>query len=125
MASPRAVVLLPESVDQIIDRICAEQNQAQPDASVRRRLASIDENTALQLLRQISRSKIRNLSAYIIFMLSRPPFASSSSSTLPPRSPDVSFSSPNWSPSSSSASPNYSIKRYFSAIPQSMKENRF
>ena len=66
-------VPLPHSVEQILQKICMEQQQSPPDAQARRQLASVGEDSALDILREISRIKIRNLSALINYMATKAP----------------------------------------------------
>ncbi|POO00835.1 RNA-dependent RNA polymerase-type [Trema orientale] len=82
-------VPLPPSVEELLKEICLEQNQAAPEAEVRRNLAAAGEDEALRNLRIIARSKVRDLSAFIIYMLrkSQSPSPSPSPSSSPSRSP--------------------------------------
>ncbi|XP_034699033.1 probable RNA-dependent RNA polymerase 5 isoform X1 [Vitis riparia] len=64
-------VSLPHSVEQMLQRICTEQQQPPPEAHTRRNLASLGEESALELLRKISHLKIRNLSALISYMVGK------------------------------------------------------
>ncbi|KAI8565472.1 hypothetical protein RHMOL_Rhmol03G0262000 [Rhododendron molle] len=61
--------LLPPSVEQMIQRICAEQCQTPPDAAVRWQLDQLGEKASLDILRKISTQSVReSLSADIVFM---------------------------------------------------------
>ncbi|KAG5559291.1 hypothetical protein RHGRI_008991 [Rhododendron griersonianum] len=61
--------LLPPSVEQIIQRICAEQCQTPPDAEVRWQLDQLGEEASLDILRKIYTQSVRkSLSADIVFM---------------------------------------------------------
>ncbi|GAU22807.1 hypothetical protein TSUD_142470 [Trifolium subterraneum] len=85
------VVTLPASGENLIDRICEEQNQPPLDHLPRQHLALIGEQRALELLNVFSKSKIRSsFNAYIVHMMNN----SSSSYVSPPKP----------SPSSSEAS---------------------
>ncbi|RVW38316.1 putative RNA-dependent RNA polymerase 3 [Vitis vinifera] len=64
-------VSLPHSVEQMLQRICTEQQQPPPEAHTRRNLASLGEESTLELLRKISHLKIRNLSALINYMVGK------------------------------------------------------
>lgn len=64
-------VSLPHSVEQMLQRICTEQQQPPPEAHTRRNLASLGEESTLELLREISHLKIRNLSALINYMVGK------------------------------------------------------
>ncbi|RYR07404.1 hypothetical protein HN51_071030 [Arachis hypogaea] len=94
----QVVVPLPASVDNLLERICKEQNQSPPDSKVRRMLAEIGEQEALNLLNKISNSKIKStLSAFIVYLIKQSTASSSPSS----------FPSPSNSPfASSTLSPN-------------------
>ena len=74
-------VPLPRSVEELLKKICLEQNLAQVEALARRKLAVAGEEEALQTLREISGSKNWNLSAYIIHMLKKSPSSSPSQSS--------------------------------------------
>lgn len=69
--NPSMEVSLPHSVEQMLQRICTEQQQPPPEAHTRRNLASLGEESALELLRKISHLKIRNLSALINYMVGK------------------------------------------------------
>ncbi|KAI8565474.1 hypothetical protein RHMOL_Rhmol03G0262100 [Rhododendron molle] len=63
---------LPASVELMIQRICAEQRQAPPDAAVRWELDQLGEEASLDILRKIStRTITKSLSGYIIFMVKK------------------------------------------------------
>ncbi|XP_058206703.1 probable RNA-dependent RNA polymerase 5 isoform X2 [Rhododendron vialii] len=61
--------LLPPSVEQMIQRICAEQCQTPPDGAVRWQLDQLGEEASLDILRKFSTQSVRkSLSADIVFM---------------------------------------------------------
>ncbi|KAI9192350.1 hypothetical protein LWI28_021583 [Acer negundo] len=63
-------VSLPHSVEQLMSKICVEQSQPPPDPSARRMLASLGEESALEILRLIAKSKIRHtFSGFITHMV--------------------------------------------------------
>lgn len=72
-------LVLPAPVEDLIERICKEQSLPPLEFNVRRHLANIGEEQAIELLNTISKSKIRSLGGYIIHMLKH-----SSSSPLKP-----------------------------------------
>ncbi|XP_060668494.1 probable RNA-dependent RNA polymerase 3 [Ziziphus jujuba] len=93
MADPCRLVPLPQSVDQLIEKICIEQNQTPPGADVRRRLAAVGEESSLQLLNEIAPRRIRkNLSAFIYYLLKEQynPNSYSSSPSSSPSKKDIS-----------------------------------
>ncbi|POO00833.1 RNA-dependent RNA polymerase-type [Trema orientale] len=79
---------LPRSVEELLLRISRAQNLAPADAMARRNLAAAGEEEALQVLQDMSRSNIRNFSAYINFKLRK----RSSPSPSPSPSPSCSRS---------------------------------
>lgn len=64
---------LPPSVEALLKQICVEQSQEPPDAEVRRRLAAIGEEGAMEILKRISCRSIKHLSRFIIYMVNRYP----------------------------------------------------
>ncbi|KAI3421727.1 RNA-dependent RNA polymerase [Psidium guajava] len=58
-APPSQFVPLPPSVEDAIRRICIDQSQPHPNASTRRKLASLGEEAALQVLRSTAAAKIK------------------------------------------------------------------
>ncbi|KAK0572519.1 hypothetical protein LWI29_032755 [Acer saccharum] len=63
-------VSLPNSVEHLINKICEEQSQPPPDHQVRRKLASVGEEVALDILRFIATKKIeQTFSGFIIRMV--------------------------------------------------------
>ncbi|KAK1592184.1 hypothetical protein Q3G72_020916 [Acer saccharum] len=63
-------VSLPHSVEHLMSKICVEQSQPPPDPSARRMLASLGEESALEILRSIAKSKIRHtFSGFITHMV--------------------------------------------------------
>ncbi|XP_062149198.1 probable RNA-dependent RNA polymerase 5 isoform X1 [Alnus glutinosa] len=84
-------VALPDKVEQLLQKICREQNQAPPNADVRQKLASLGEEAALDILRVISASVIRkSLGGFIVHMIDK-----ASSQRLAPVSPLRTASSPS------------------------------
>ncbi|KAI4350804.1 hypothetical protein L6164_005219 [Bauhinia variegata] len=81
------VVPLPQSVESLLDRICSDQNQTPPDSTVRRALADIGEQEALEILKIISSETIRrSLNGFIMHMINKrkPPNHPLPSSSPPP-----------------------------------------
>ncbi|XP_054786888.1 probable RNA-dependent RNA polymerase 3 isoform X2 [Prosopis cineraria] len=73
MINPTEYVALSDSVERLLDSICREQNQAPPSPQVRRELASVGEELALDILTRISLTKVRHsLASFIIFMIRSP-----------------------------------------------------
>lgn len=64
-------VSLPRSVHNLLRRICIEKNQPWPDADVRRELASVSEDKALEVLHSIynNNQDIQTLNGFIKFMI--------------------------------------------------------
>ena len=72
VVSQQEVVSLPHSIEQLISRICAEQNQLPPDAGARRGLASLGEDAALDVLRTIASDKIKySFSGYVNYLVKK------------------------------------------------------
>ncbi|KAK9939780.1 hypothetical protein M0R45_016466 [Rubus argutus] len=65
------IVFLPQSVHNLLRQICIEKNQPWPDADVRRELASLSEEKALEVLHSIYNNSqdIRTLNGFIKFMI--------------------------------------------------------
>ncbi|KAL1289441.1 probable RNA-dependent RNA polymerase 3 isoform X4 [Arachis hypogaea] len=106
----QVVVPLPASVDNLLERICKEQNQSPPDSKVRRKLAEIDEQEALNLLNKISNSKIKSLSAFILYLIKQSTGSSSPSSfPSPSNSP---FASSTLSPNGFTGSPTRTMRQH-------------
>ncbi|XP_058722361.1 probable RNA-dependent RNA polymerase 5 isoform X2 [Vicia villosa] len=96
-------VTLPASVEHLVEHIRLQQSpQPTLDPIPKLRLAAIGEQQALDLLNQISTSKIRNINALIMHMLKQHPY-SLSLSTPPTPPPSHSPSRPSPSPSTSSS----------------------
>ncbi|XP_062090886.1 probable RNA-dependent RNA polymerase 5 isoform X2 [Humulus lupulus] len=76
-------VPLPRSVEEMLERICLSQNLAPADDLARRKLAAAGEELALEKLRRIANCKVKNLSKFIMHMLSQS--RSPSQSPPPPR----------------------------------------
>ncbi|KAI5442023.1 hypothetical protein KIW84_011186 [Lathyrus oleraceus] len=90
---------LPPSVEKLVKQICIEQSlQCQLEPIAKRRLVAIGEQLAIDLLKQISNSKIRNLNALIMYMLKQPPYSLSPSIPPTPSRPSPSRRSPSPSP---------------------------
>jgi hypothetical protein len=84
-------VALPDKVEQLLQKICKDQKQAPPRADVRQKLASLGEEAALGILREISASSIRkSLGGFILYMINK-----ASSQRLAPVSPLCTPSSPS------------------------------
>ncbi|XP_077209951.1 putative RNA-dependent RNA polymerase 5 isoform X2 [Tasmannia lanceolata] len=64
-------VVLPPSVEEMLRKICQEQSFPWPDIKVRKKLVSIGELAALDLLRDIQTWRIRNLNASIMYKANR------------------------------------------------------
>ncbi|KAK2650448.1 hypothetical protein Ddye_017937 [Dipteronia dyeriana] len=65
-------VSLPHSVEHLMSKICEEQSQPPPDTSARRMLASLGEESALEILRTIARTKIRHtFGGFIVHMVNK------------------------------------------------------
>ncbi|KAK9939774.1 hypothetical protein M0R45_016462 [Rubus argutus] len=64
-------VFLARSVHNLLRQICIEKNQPWPDIDVRRRLASLSEDKALEVLHNIYNNSrdIRTLNEFIKFMI--------------------------------------------------------
>ncbi|KAJ4708521.1 RNA-dependent RNA polymerase [Melia azedarach] len=63
-------VPLPHSVEQLILKICADQDQPPPDAGARRGLASLGEEGALEVLRTIAGQKIKyTFSGFVMHLI--------------------------------------------------------
>ena len=81
----RVEIPLPRSVEELLERICKDHNQAQPDVDARRKLAVSGEEVALYNLRLIAASsEVKNLSAFIKYMINKSQSQSPSSSASPP-----------------------------------------
>ncbi|XP_020528669.1 probable RNA-dependent RNA polymerase 5 isoform X2 [Amborella trichopoda] len=89
-------VLLPHAVEAKLGQICRYQSVQPASMRAREMLASIGESSAMNLLNWISTQKIRDFSAFIIYMvknMNRPPDVLSSTD-------DVCECAPNLEPSS-------------------------
>ncbi|XP_057969037.1 probable RNA-dependent RNA polymerase 5 isoform X2 [Malania oleifera] len=101
--SSSQVVLLPDSVEQLLKQICAEKSQCPPSAAARSHLASLDEQASLEILREIRAVReIRTLSGFIIYMVKRSHASPGPSSA--PVSPQESVCSSPWPQISASTS---------------------
>ncbi|CAN6541027.1 unnamed protein product [Malus baccata var. baccata] len=66
---PQPYIFLPQSVEQLLRRICEEKKRPWPEDDVLRRLSFLTEKQALELLRQIARAKeVKTLNGYIIWL---------------------------------------------------------
>ncbi|KAM0969661.1 hypothetical protein TB2_017503 [Malus domestica] len=66
---PQPYIFLPQSVEQLLRRICEEKKHPWPEDDVLRRLSFLTEKQALELLRQIARAKeVKTLNGYIIWL---------------------------------------------------------
>ncbi|KAI9128687.1 hypothetical protein K1719_000170 [Acacia pycnantha] len=80
MTNPLEHVPLPDSVERLLESICSEQKQAPPSSQVRRELANIGEELAVDILKLISQAKVRSsLSGFIMHMIRSPKKAPSRS----------------------------------------------
>ncbi|KAF7813875.1 putative RNA-dependent RNA polymerase 5 [Senna tora] len=80
MANPKEQVPLPDSVEQLLDRICSEQNQTPPDSDLRHQLAALGEESASHILSIIASHTIRySLSRYIKYMMHKVPSTAATS----------------------------------------------
>ncbi|KAF7147894.1 hypothetical protein RHSIM_Rhsim03G0237700 [Rhododendron simsii] len=70
-SSPLTGPALPASVEQMIQRICAEQHQEPPNASARWELDQLGEEASLDILRTISTQTIRKSLSGFIFHLAK------------------------------------------------------
>ncbi|KAI8021430.1 putative RNA-dependent RNA polymerase 3 [Camellia lanceoleosa] len=69
MAEPFSEVLLPPSVESMLQKICTEQCQSPPDTSVRKQLELLGEEVSLEILGKISTQKIyKTLSGFIMHL---------------------------------------------------------
>ncbi|GMP59698.1 hypothetical protein CsSME_00022876 [Camellia sinensis var. sinensis] len=69
MAEPFSEVLLPPSVESMLQKICIEQCQSPPDTSVRKQLELLGEEVSLEILGKISTQKIyKTLSGFIMHL---------------------------------------------------------
>lgn len=69
MAEPFYEVLLPPSVESMLQKICIEQCQSPPDTSVRKQLELLGEEVSLEILGKISTQKIyKTLSGFIMHL---------------------------------------------------------
>ncbi|XP_019190394.1 PREDICTED: uncharacterized protein LOC109184807 isoform X2 [Ipomoea nil] len=73
-AAEEETAALPQSVEELLRKICAEQSQEAPSVEVRRRLGAIGEEGAKKILKKIASRPIKTtLNAFIIYMLNRYP----------------------------------------------------
>nr|GMD31321.1 probable RNA-dependent RNA polymerase 3 isoform X1 [Ipomoea batatas]GME16056.1 probable RNA-dependent RNA polymerase 3 isoform X1 [Ipomoea batatas] len=74
MEGAEEAAALPQSVEELLQKICAEQSQEAPDVEVRRRLGAIGEEGANRILKKIASRPIKTtLNAFIIYMLNKYP----------------------------------------------------
>ncbi|KAH0970547.1 hypothetical protein GBA52_022703 [Prunus armeniaca] len=67
-------IALPPLVEDMLNKLCNERKQPQPDYDVRRRLGLLGEKKALQLLHEIDKEKvIKTLSGFIMWMIPNKP----------------------------------------------------
>ncbi|ONH97968.1 hypothetical protein PRUPE_7G221300 [Prunus persica] len=67
-------IALPPLVEDLLNQLCNERKQPQPDYNVRRRLGLLGEEKALQLLHEINEAKvIKTLSGFIMWMIRNKP----------------------------------------------------
>lgn len=80
-------VPLPDSVEAALQKICSDQSQPKPGAGARLALASIGEESALQVLNKISASTIkRSFDGFIYHMVKRARSTGGSASPSPIKS---------------------------------------
>ncbi|KAJ3702278.1 hypothetical protein LUZ61_005983 [Rhynchospora tenuis] len=68
-------VALPDSVEQLIARICAEQSLSPPDYFARCELARLGEFVAMKILGVVASSRVRTFSGYIMHLAKNSPIA--------------------------------------------------
>ncbi|KAI5320355.1 hypothetical protein L3X38_040063 [Prunus dulcis] len=67
-------IALPPLVEDLLNQLCNERKQPQPNYDVRRRLGLLGEEKALQLLHEINKAKvIKTLSGFIMWMIRNKP----------------------------------------------------
>ncbi|RWW09881.1 hypothetical protein BHE74_00012896 [Ensete ventricosum] len=69
---------LPSAVEDLIEWICREKSLLPPDPVARKALAGLGEAAAVDVLRKVASCRIKNLSALIMYMASRPDAAQAS-----------------------------------------------
>ncbi|VVA10489.1 PREDICTED: probable RNA-dependent [Prunus dulcis] len=70
----RQHIALPPLVEDLLNQLCNERKQPQPNYDVRRRLGLLGEEKALQLLHEINKAKvIKTLSGFIMWMIRNKP----------------------------------------------------
>ncbi|RDX71616.1 putative RNA-dependent RNA polymerase 5, partial [Mucuna pruriens] len=81
-------VVLPTSVENLMESICQKQNQLPLDSELRQKLAGVGEEQALHILKVIARQPIRHsLSAFVAYMLKQCHSLDSLTPTLSPTRP--------------------------------------
>ncbi|KAJ1687513.1 hypothetical protein LUZ63_018903 [Rhynchospora breviuscula] len=68
-------VALPDSVEQLIARICAEQSLSPPDYLARCELARLGEFVSMKILGVIASSRVRTFSGYVMHLAKNSPIA--------------------------------------------------
>ncbi|KAI3426782.1 NADH dehydrogenase [ubiquinone] flavoprotein 1 [Psidium guajava] len=104
-ASPSQFVPLPLSVEDAVRRICIDQKQPPPNASTRRKLASLGEEAALRVLRSTAATKIKwSINGLISHIIENGTGSGSSPSPSPSKTARVSLNdqSPARSPTMNS-----------------------
>ncbi|VVA10487.1 PREDICTED: probable RNA-dependent [Prunus dulcis] len=86
-------IALPPLVEDLLNQICNDRKQPQPDYDVRRRLGLLGEEKALQLLHEIDEAKvIKTLSGFIKWMIrNKPQYQCASPSPSPSKSAPASL----------------------------------
>ncbi|CAL2274879.1 unnamed protein product [Prunus armeniaca] len=86
-------IALPPSVEDLLNQICNDRKQPQPDQNVRLRLSFLSEEKALQLLREIAeRRTIKTLGGLITWMIrEKPQYHCASPSPSPSKSDPASL----------------------------------
>ncbi|BFG39850.1 hypothetical protein CerSpe_261240 [Prunus speciosa] len=82
---PQPHIALPPLVEDLLNQICNDRKQPQPEQNVRLSLSFLSEEKALQLLREIAKAKtIKTLSGLIIWMIrNKPQYQCASPSSSP------------------------------------------
>ncbi|URE46877.1 RNA-dependent RNA polymerase [Musa troglodytarum] len=104
---------LPSAVEDLIERISREKSLLPPDPVARKALAGLGEAAAMDVLRKVASCRIKNLSALIMYMASRPDAAQASThaSACFPHSPT---SGPN---SAAAEEPHACTPRFEGSLP--------
>ncbi|URE46872.1 RNA-dependent RNA polymerase [Musa troglodytarum] len=103
---------LPSAVEDLIERISREKSLLPPDPVARKALAGLGEAAAMDVLRKVASCRIKNLSALIMYMASRPDAAQASThaSACFPHSPTS-------GPNSAAEEPHACTPRFEGSLP--------